>query len=345
MLSPEACQRLLATEANPERLWPLVQRVRAATIDLDDIESSDALTPAERKRAATADMDALSAALKMGVVTVSGDELPDHFRRDDVPPALFADGDIQALMRPSVGIVGTRRASGYGRAVAAQFAAALSQAGCTIVSGGAIGIDEAVHVATLECGGQSACVLPCGIDVVYPARHRALFDRIRRQGCLLSQFACGSEEQSHRLVMRNRTLAALCQALLVVEAPTDSGALMTATAAREYGRPVFVVPGPVNQDTFCGSHDLIRSGAELAAAPIHVLNALGLAEADRAVRRNATWKESEQAVMTALEGLPLPVESIAQATGLSPAEVMVALTLLEIEGVVLRTSEGYALKP
>lgn len=298
------------------------------------------LTVKERQNAAQTALPLASPAT-CGPTVVDARSRPGLFKVHDCVPGLFLLGDSRALDRPLIGIVGTRSASPYGRDVASMFAQSLAAAGATVVSGGAIGIDAAAHEGALRSGGTTVAVLPCGADVDYPARHRELFSRIRTSGCVLSRFPLGCGLREHWLPWRNKTVAALCQGLIVVEAPDRSGSLMTAGFARDYGVPVFVVPGPVTGSGFKGSHALVRQGATLVDDPGQVIEALGL-EPAALVARNDGRDVFESQVLEAVDALPRSAESIGDATGLPVSVVLHALTLLEMDGAVYRCTEGYA---
>lgn len=257
-----------------------------------------------------------------------------------VPPALFVEGDPTALFGPTIGIVGTRSASPYGRACAIKFAAFFARAGVTVVSGGAVGIDEAAHFGALEGRGKTVAVLAGGIDIRYPAINHALFDRIVLDGCLVSQFAAGATPARHRFVQRNSLIAMLSRAILVIEAPHKSGALITAIEANEMSKDVFVIPSEINAPNFFGSFSLIRDGATLVYHPGQVLDALGI-DAHPVVEPKTS---AASPVLDALSTNPLSAEQIVEATGLLPSDVLAELTMLELEGRILRQSGGFTKK-
>ncbi|MFY9234271.1 MAG: DNA-processing protein DprA [Fimbriimonadaceae bacterium] len=291
-------------------------------------------------------MQALEAALKAGVVVVTPDSYPSLLVQvPSPPPALFAWGEWACLAAPTVAIVGTRHASAYGRATAQKFAEELARAGVTIVSGGAIGIDAAAHKGALQAGGKTTAVFGTGIDGVYPALHRGLFEQIRANGCLVSQFAVGSRSHRQHFLVRNSLVAALSRAVLVVEAPFASGSINTAHAANELGRQVFVVPATIDHENFRGSHDLIRAGATLVDHPNQILDDLGIPRASSAPAPLSQASEIQQKILAQMTVAPLAAEFIAERTGIDPAEVMSELTMLELEGRILRDAGGYALKP
>lgn len=332
-MEPQFWQQFLASDAAPERLWYLVDGARAAFLSGLPCEEWPGFSDAERRNMSNlANLAAPDTEIW----------LPD--KSVGVPPALFCKGDVSCLQAPKLAVVGTRGASQYGKSVAALFCTAFADAGCSVVSGGAIGIDTSVHESVLESNGKTVVVLPCGVDVTYPSRNRALFDRVASSGCLVSQFPCGAGLREHWLPRRNMLVAGLCDALVVVEAPEKSGSLMTAQAAREAGKPVFVVPGPVSQTGFAGSHDLIRAGAALVYKPEHVLQELGIRHVERK-RDNKGLGPDEAAVLSVVSGVPRNLESICADSGLKIDEVLTSITVLEIEGLVERSGDGYALKP
>lgn len=250
------------------------------------------------------------------------------------PGFLFTLGDVAALGRPRVAIVGTRRATPYGVAAAQAFATALAGAGVTVVSGGARGIDTAAHRSAIEAGA-TVTVLPSGVDVCYPAANRPLFEQVRQRGCLVSQFRCGSGVGPENLLARNRTVARLSHATVVIEAPQGSGALVTARHALELGKPVHVVPGPYTLSSFAGGYGLLQEGATLASDPVELASLYGSAVSPKAPPYSSD-------LLGLLASGPMTAEALGRVTGLSPVELMESLTSLELEGYVTRVGDGYA---
>jgi len=181
-----------------------------------------------------------------------------HALGDSPPVLLWARGDLNLLRRPAVAIVGARAATGYGEHVAMELAAGLSARDVVVVSGGAYGIDGMAHRATLAGGGATIAVLAGGIDRLYPAGHEALLTRVAEQGLLLSEVPCGTPPTKWRFLQRNRLIAALAEATIVVEAGRRSGSLNTARHALDMGRPVGVVPGPITSAASTGCHAILR---------------------------------------------------------------------------------------
>lgn len=193
----------------------------------------------------------------------------------DAPPVLWVLGDVSLLNRPAVGMVGARNASSLGTRMARRLGLGLSEAGFTVVSGLARGIDTAAHEAALEGQGRTVAVMAGGIDVIYPPENAALAAAIDAAGCRISEHPPGLEPQARHFPLRNRIVAGLSRAVIVVEAAAKSGSLITARAALDYGREVMAVPGHPFDARASGCNILIRDGALLVRSPQDVLEALG----------------------------------------------------------------------
>lgn len=337
--NPEAWQALLAAELSPQRARELGRRIEREGLGPQAVLSHPALSAKEAQRAASA--PSIQRALQEGVRAVLPGEYPDLLLETAAPPpAVIAWGDWECVHQPTAAIVGTRGASAYGKAVATKFAEALARAGVTIVSGGALGIDAAAHKGALQAGGKTVAVLAGGVDRVYPATHGGLFRAIRESGCLVSQFAVGARPNAYKFLVRNGLIAALSQITIVVEAPMRSGALRTAHAANEFGRQVFVVPANIDNLNFAGSHALIRDGATLVDHPEQVLEEMGLkAVGER--KKVSPVTGPAQLILEVLTTDPISVEKIVELTGLEPSGVLSELTMLEVEGIVMREERGY----
>lgn len=182
---------------------------------------------------------------------------------DPPPTELWCTGDVRVLVREGVAMVGTRRATGRGLAVARALGAGCAARGWTVVSGLALGIDAAAHRGALDAAGVTVAVMGTGIDQTYPAVHRRLRREIEADGCCVTEYPAGTAPLPYNFPKRNRIIAGLSRAVVVVEAPGRSGALITALQALDAGREVFAVPGPVDLDTSRGCHRLLREGAHL----------------------------------------------------------------------------------
>lgn len=315
-----------------------------ASDPIDRLIHHPLLTDVERQRLKSSDGAALEKALKQGVQVLEAEDYPESVQESgNMAPALFYKGSIECLYGPVVAIVGTRSASTYGKACAFKFGQALAKAGVTVVSGGALGIDAEAHKGALEGGGCTAAVLATGVDTVYPNVHHGLFQRISASGSLLSQFAVGSKLADYKFLIRNVLVAALSQAVLVIEAPARSGAISTASAANELGREVFVVPANIDHSGFQGSFGLLRDGATLVNHPDQILESLQIAPALKMEMPEAS--ESGSKILAVLTSEPLSTELIVARCGLDTADVLSELTMLELEGRVIRAPTGYALRP
>src|SRR5579863_10023342 len=255
------------------------------------------------------------------------------------PAALFVLGDVAALARPQIAMVGTRTPTASGCKTAREFASHLARAGVTITSGLAAGIDAAGHEGALQAGGQTVAVCGTGLDRVYPTQHAALAERIRGQGALISEFPPRTPLRKANFPRRNRLMSGLALGVLVVEAARRSGALITARHAADQGRDVLAVPGSIYSPRSQGCHKLIRAGAVLVQAPAEVLAELRIPLPEEAlVQRKATSgrgppldKEYEM-LLDALGFEPATVDVIAARTGLAGESIASMLLILELEG-------------
>ncbi len=260
----------------------------------------------------------------------------------DPPPGLFLRGNAEAalLSLPAVAIVGARACSAYGRQIARSVARELASAGLVVVSGLARGVDAEAHRGALEAGGITVAVLGCGIDRDYPAANRELARQVAESGLVVSEYAPGVEPAPWRFPARNRIVAGLCSASVVVEARERSGALITADFALEEGREVFAVPGEITSALSAGSNALLRLGATPLTCAQDVLESFGLAAADRPEPEVGT---AAGLVLTRVREAAAGADELARATTLSAEELAVALTELELAGAVVE--EGGVYRP
>ncbi len=258
------------------------------------------------------------------------------------PPALFFVGRRELLNRPALAIVGSRNATAQGAINARAFASALSNAGLTIVSGLAIGIDAAAHEGALDCPGSTLAVVGTGLDRVYPARNRALAHRIAQHGGLLSEFPPGTPPRAMNFPRRNRLISGLARGVLVVEAAVSSGSLITARYAGEQGREVFAIPGSIHSPLSKGCHKLIRDGAKLVETAQDILEELGMAAQHVTADKRAAGPSTdvEASLLDALGGDTLDVDTLVSRTGMASEVVMAALTGLELSGCIAAIPGG-----
>lgn len=259
----------------------------------------------------------------------------------DPPPVLYVNGRLDALARPGLAVVGARKATTQGVRDAEAFAAAFADAGQTVVSGLALGVDAAAHAGGLRGPGGTVAVIGTGVDIVYPARHRALAHEIAGHGAIVSEFPLGTRALSHHFPRRNRIIAALARGVLVVEAAERSGSLITARLAAELGREVFAIPGSIHAELSHGCHRLIRDGAKLVESPRDVFEEFAdlvalAAPAPRTQCSEPGTDAPDDALGAALAYDPVTLDAICGRSGKSPEAVSAALLQLELAGAAER---------
>lgn len=268
---------------------------------------------------------------------------------DELELSLRARGRWPPPPGPRVAIVGSRRPSPYGEAVAEQLGLELARAGVIVVSGLALGVDAAAHRGALNAGGVTVAVMGTGVDIVYPAAHTVLAEAILAGGgALVSQFADGTAPRRHNFPARNHTIAALSEVVVVVEAAEASGALITAEAALDLHKEVMAVPGSVFSPLSVGTHGLLRDGAGLVQNARDVLAALDrggeVLDDPLAAPRNLGFglpRERDGILSHLSDVLALNAAELARKLQLPLAEVLGRLTALELEGAVKRQAGGY----
>jgi len=348
-LGPVAVQRLLAAELTPRlafeqpglaaRLLGLGPAGRAALAAPDWTRSEADLSWLERSGT--------------HALTLLDPRYPPLLHEiPDPPPLLFVRGDPTCLVMPQLALVGSRNPSHAGRENARAFARHLAGAGLTISSGLALGIDAAGHEGALEAGGTTIAVAGTGLDRVYPARHRALAERIIERGALVSEFPPGTPPNAGNFPRRNRILSGLSLGTLVVEAALRSGSLITARLAMDQGREVFAIPGSIHNPLARGCHALIRQGAKLVEAGADVLEELGplcqylqaAVEATEAASGSApcaALDTDQRRVLAAVDDAPTAVDRVVERSGLTPDTVCSMLLVLELHGFVVSDATGH----
>ncbi len=266
----------------------------------------------------------------IGLTEAGYPELLRHIH--DPPPVLYALG-AAALARPALAIVGTRRATPYGLRVARELAFALTKAGLQVISGMALGIDAAAHTGALEAGGDTVAVLGCGVDVVYPPSHVALYRRMLRSGgAVISEMPVGAGPDRGSFPRRNRIISGLCLGVIVVEAAARSGALITARCAGEQGREVFAVPGPIGNSS-AGCHALIKDGAKLVEGVDDVLQELPAWIVAAPQSETVAPPGAAGQVYGLLRGEPRHIDELAREGDMAAQQVLGLLLELELEGL------------
>lgn len=248
------------------------------------------------------------------------------------PTELYAIGDICMLEPPIVSIVGTRDATGYGLRITRVIAGSLARAGVSIVSGMARGIDAAAHRAALDAGGRTVAVMGTGIDVPYPAGHRALHQLLSERALVVSEYGSGVRAHKGAFPRRNRIIAALAPVTIVIEAGEKSGALNTAEWAAGLHRTIAAVPGPIDSAQSVGTNDLIRAGNAMISSADEALSLLGVYAPPRVAE--AELDEKALRVWNALGDGGLDVDSLSARSNLPARETLTAITSLELLGRV-----------
>jgi len=348
-ITPKRLQALLDACGGPVHALDAVLHGRAlATVrDVSPVRVHDSLPTLMALWASVARDERLPALLARRRTRVYLDGTPEFpvFDAPDAPPVLLAEGErADVFARRTVAVVGTRAATPHGLADAYAIGAYLARAGCTVVSGLAIGIDGAAHEGALDAGGTVVGVLGTGLDVVYPRRHRSLYERVHGQGLLVSELGYGVGPRKSSFPVRNRIIAGLAEIVVVVEATERGGARITADKAMAYGRPVLAMPGSRRNPAAAGTNRLIYDGAQ----PMLELDDLGLAlSLTEAMRERAAGPPrelpdgDEGRVLRACQGEPATLDELVSRTGLAVAALLSAMRTLEREGWVARRDGCY----
>lgn len=346
--------RLIRTEnVGPVTFWRLLEQFGSATAALDAIPHLAARGGAKRalripEESEIADEVAGYAATGIHLVAGSERHYPAALRATpDAPPILAVNGQIRLIAGPCIAIVGARHASLAGQQMAERLARGLSEAGYVVVSGLALGIDGAAHKAALERG--TVGVVAGGADIVYPAEHERLFAQMGKQGAIVSEMPLGTVPRAQHFPRRNRIIAGLAQAVILIEAAAKSGSLITARHALDYGREVFVVPGSPLDARSAGGNHLIREGARLITSAEDVINDLGpapwpdsqgepplpLTEPGRTgppPDLSSDPAQEHERVLSLLGPTPVEVDDLVRASHMSAARVQQMLVELELAG-------------
>jgi len=305
---------------------------------------SKAAATAIRGAGATRGAEVLDQLAKLGAVVLLPEDaaFPPLLREiPEAPAHLYAWGDVALLARPAVAMVGSRNHTSYGAEAARILAAGVAPA-AVVVSGMARGIDAIAHASALDAGGASVGVLGNGFGVVYPAANRALYERMIARGCLVTELPPGERPHAHTFPRRNRLVSGLAAATVVVEAAVGSGALITADAALDQGRAVLAVPGPITSPTSVGCNKLIQQGAKPALCAGDILEELGLGGLTPGQCPGAPGERIppedlsplQRTLWDALAAESCHIDALAGSAKAPTADVLTALTELELRGVV-----------
>lgn len=254
------------------------------------------------------------------------------------PPILYVRGTLSLEDESAVGIVGTRRATTYGRQAAQEISGVLAGARVTVVSGLARGVDAAAHRAALNAGGRTIAVLGSGVDVIYPGEHRQLAEQIMDAGAIVSEQPPDAKPDAQNFPARNRIISGMSLGVVVIEAPMRSGALITATFAADQGREVFVVPGSVFAGSSEGSNALLRDGARIVRNGEDILEDLQLGDAGGAGAKQAALpldlSQDEVTILAQLGSEPRHIDELVDATGFSAMQLNALLMTMELKSLI-----------
>ena len=283
---------------------------------------------------------AWSAGEHQHIVTLADPEYPQALLEiPDPPTLLYVRGRLELLNRPSLAIVGSRNPTPQGLHNAERFAAALADAGLLIISGLALGIDAAAHRGALAASGETVALIGTGIDRIYPARNRELALEIGDRGCIISEFPIGTPVTGANFPRRNRLISGMARGVLVVEAATASGSLITARLAGEQGREVLAIPGSIHSPQSRGCHQLIKQGAKLVESAQDVLEELRLSVPLKTAPTRSDPSAPTQ--LLAMMGFdPCGLDELAARTGLTAEALSVMLLHLELDGRIASLPGG-----
>ncbi len=278
----------------------------------------------------------------VSIVTIRDQSYPKNLRQIyDSPPLLYVRGNLQPRDDLAISMVGSRLATNYGRTVTERVAGDLARHGVTMVSGMARGIDSAAHRGALSVGGRTIAVLGCGVDIIYPRENRHLFEEIMAHGAVISEFPMSTPPEGVNFPRRNRIISGLSLGVVIVQASTRSGSLITARLALEQNRDVFAVPGNIGMAGTQGTNRLIKQGAKLVESAEDILEEIlprlrppGSASEDG----DLPLEEEEERIFCLLEDEPIHIDSIIVQSGMSVSRVSAILLQLELKGLVQQLS-------
>ena len=247
---------------------------------------------------------------------------------------IYYRGNLSLLDKPSIAIVGSRKASAYGKSCARALAKCAVEYGAVVVSGLALGIDSEAHSACLEKGGETIAVLANGVDVFYPKRNQAMQKRIEETGLLLSEYEDGTRAQRYTFPVRNRIISAISDAIVIVEAGSRSGSLITAECAQEQGKEVYSIPGNITSPGSLGTNKLIRDGAIPLINFDELFEDLGLSKSNKKIDQIFLSKTESRVLEVVKGGSELSIEQIRHIIDIDLAEINAIITILEMKGLI-----------
>lgn len=337
-LGPAVCKRLIDHFGGP---GPVLRAGMKDLLQVPGMKETWARAVKHQAAHAEAELE-LSRVRELGITLVpwTAPLYPINLRTIFTPPVLlYVKGSLLEQDANSIAVVGARSATGYGTSVAGRLSRRLAQTGVTVVSGLARGIDTAAHLGALAGGGRTIAVLGCGLDIRYPSENARLFDQIAENGAIITEYPLGTKPEPWRFPARNRIISGLSLGVVVVEAASKSGSLITANLALEQGREVFAIPGRVDSKKSEGAHRLLQQGAKLVLSEVDILEELPLlARKKAAMEADHTPREEtdpeEKAILHFLDADPKAIDDIICGVNFSAARTNDLLLRLELKGLV-----------
>ena len=317
-----------------ERAWNAGPAdLRAAGLDSASVRSIVATRP---EISLDAEMEKLDRSA-VQAFTIHDDQYPARLKEIfDYPPVIFVRGSIEPADEWCIAVVGTRRATAYGKQVTEEIVADLVRSKITVVSGLARGIDTVAHRTALNCGGRTMAIFASGLDTVYPPENAAMARQVMQQGALISEYPLGTRPRAENFPRRNRIMSGLSLGVLVVEAGDKSGALITAQMAIEQDREVFAIPGSILSTASRGTNQLIQEGAKLVGDYTDILEELNLMTVARQIEMKELIppNETEAQLLKQMAAEPVHIDEICRGSGLPVSTVSSTLAMMELKGLV-----------
>jgi DNA processing protein len=337
-IGPKRFHKLIEYFGSAENAWSVKSEEISRVLNLSNKISSRI---SEEKNNITPEQELdLLTKYKANVLTIKDDLYPENLKTiNDPPPVLYFKGNIIEKDKNSISLVGSRKATYYGKMVAENLSKDLALAGLTIISGMARGIDTAAHKGALSVNGRTIAVLGCGIDLIYPPENRRLAKEIEESGALITEFSFYTLPERQNFPRRNRIISGLSLGTVVVEAGEKSGALITADFALEQGREVFAVPGNITSSLSNGTHNLIKQGAKLVNNYRDILEEIpGIVTQEINTKEISAEKfslsEEEQIIYKIISNEPLQIDEIIEVSKLSASKVSEILLNLELKDLI-----------
>ncbi|MTI67460.1 MAG: DNA-protecting protein DprA [Firmicutes bacterium] len=280
----------------------------------------------------------------VNIITILDNTYPDLLKKISMPPkVLFIKGNLILKQKPTIGIVGSRKATEYGKFQSKKFAEELSKLGISIVSGMAKGIDTSAHIGALQGRGKTIAVLGSGVDIIYPKCNNKLYDKIVENGTILSEFPLGTQPIAKNFPKRNRIISGLSLGVLVIEAALRSGTLITVNYALDQGREVFSLPGNVNSINSKGTNKLIKDGAKLTTNIFDVIEEINALKeryniATKKKINSNTLSKKELKVINCIINGPIQYDMISYNTGININELCSIIKILKLKGLIKETN-------